>query len=155
MTPRALAAPFAALALVLLAGCASASGGGDIDLSPVDAPASVESESPDVEPAAPVAEAPSPAQPAAASYEVGDPFDESCSVAWPSAPAVTATDIQITAQCSGVPGTYPLVLVVYPDPSLPITPSTGSFRVVGEVYGTATSQAGMPYLIVLASEVRL
>jgi hypothetical protein len=47
------------------------------------------------------------------------------------------------------------VLVVYADPTLPITPSTGSFRVVGEVYGSDVSQSGMPYLIVLADEVRL
>jgi hypothetical protein len=85
----------------------------------------------------------------------GDAFSETCSVAWPSAPQITATDIQITAYCPNVPSSYAVVLVVYPDPNLPITPDTGSFVVIGEVYGAAESQAGMPYLIVLADEVRL
>jgi hypothetical protein len=76
-------------------------------------------------------------------------------VAWPSAPAVTADAIQITAFCPNVPASYPLVLIQYGDPALPITPSTGSFRVIGTVYGSANSTAGVPYLIVIADQVQL
>lgn len=164
MTLPRLVAPLAAgLALVLLTACGSSGGAAEYDVAPAGTSAATETGAPAVE-EAPVEEAPveqAPAAPApeppapAATFEVGDPFDESCSVAWPSAPTVTATDIQIAAYCPGVPSSYPLVLVVYGDPALPITPSTSSFRAIGEVYGTGQSGAGMPYLIVLASEVRL
>lgn len=153
---RAVLAP-AILAVALLAGCTAS--------SPYESPVdddetSVESQtSPDDAPvdSAPVDESEdeAPAPPPASTYEAGDAFAETCSVAWPSAPQVTATDIQITAYCPNVPSTYAVVLVVYPDPSLPITPSTGSFQVIGSVYGSDVSQTGLPYLIVLADEVRL
>lgn len=156
LRPGALAS--ALLALILLTGCVATPAPADnttddtvveeaqtADEPPVDA-------EPSQEAAAPAD--PSPA-PVASTYAAGDFFDESCSVAWPSAPQVTATDIQITSYCPNVPNSYAVVLVVYGDPTLPITTSTGSFRVIGEVYGSATSQAGMPYLIVLADEVRL
>lgn len=152
----ALLAP-AVLALALLAGCASSSYSSsydDYDDTSYESDTSYDDAAVDPAPADEGAADPAPAAPAS-SYSPGDPFNETCSVAWPSAPQVTATDIQITAYCPNVPSTYPVVLVVYPDPSLPITPSTGSFRVVGQVYGSDVAQSGLPYLIVLASEVRL
>jgi len=154
---RAVLAP-ALLVLTLLAGCTAATP----DASWVDDDeTSIESDAPaDDAPvdSAPVEEsdeeAPAPPPPAP-TYAPGDAFNETCSVAWPSAPQVTATDIQITSYCPNVPSSFPVVLVVYGDPSLPITPSTSSFQVSGVVYGSDVSQAGMPYLIVIADEVRL
>jgi hypothetical protein len=150
-----------AASLVLLAGC---SAGTSYDSGAEDPPAFSDSgsdvdsgSSPDddaVEPPPAEEPAPPPAPPAA-SFAKGDPFDQSCSVAWPSAPVVTSDVIQITAFCPNVPSTYPLVLIQYSDPTLPLNPSTGSFRVVGTVYGSATSDAGMPYLIVIADQVQL
>jgi hypothetical protein len=153
---RAVLTP-ALLVVALLAGC---SGGSPVD----DEQTGVESEAVEsealvdetaVDPA-PVDEVEEEAPaPPASTFAPGDAFSQTCSVAWPSAPQVTATDIQITSYCPNVPSTYAVVLVVYPDPSLPITTSTGSFQVVGQVYGSAESPAGMPYLIVIADEVRL
>jgi hypothetical protein len=151
---------------VLLAGCSAGTSydsgaedppafsdsgsGSDVDSGSGSDDAAVEPP-PAEEPAEPAA----PAAPPAASFTKGDPFDQSCSVAWPSAPVVTSDVIQITAFCPNVPSTYPLVLIQYSDPTLPLNPSTGSFRVVGTVYGSATSDAGMPYLIVIADQVQL
>lgn len=94
-----------------------------------------------------------PAEPAPASFEIGSDFDQSCSVAWPSAPTVTTTSIQLTLSCSGVPSTYPLVIAVYPDPSLSITPSTGQLRVAGTIVDIGTSESGLVFLIVSARSI--
>jgi hypothetical protein len=155
---RAVLAP-AVLTVALLSGCAAQPPNAspvDDEQATVESEASVEEIAVNPAPTAEANEEAAPAPPPAApSYAAGDAFNETCSVAWPSAPQVTSTDIQITSFCPNVPSSFPVVLVVYPDPSLPITASTGSFQVVGEVYGSAESPTGMPYLIVLADEVRL
>lgn len=104
------------------------------------------------------ADAPSPAQeepaaPAPTSFDVGSDFNQNCSVAWPSAPIVTTSAIQLTLSCGGVPSTYPLVVAIYPDPNLPVTPSTGQMNVVGSIVDIGKSESGLVFLIVRATAV--
>jgi hypothetical protein len=98
-----------------------------------------------------------PAEPEtqADSFAIGSAFDRNCSVAWPSAPVTTSTAIQLTMSCNGVPGDYPFVVAVYPDPSLPVTPSTGQMRVQGTIVDIGHSQQGFDYLVVDADAVTL
>jgi hypothetical protein len=89
-------------------------------------------------------------------FEPGDSFEASCTIAWPSAPTRDSETIQMLTTCSGVPTTdFQFVQVVYPDPNLEVTPSTGAMRVEGEVYDIAESEIGYRVLIVLADDVEL
>lgn len=96
-----------------------------------------------------------PAAAPASTFAPGDPFDRSCVVAWPTAPVRTATAIQLTMSCRGVPDGYRLVQVVYGDPHLPIRPSTGAVRVLGHVADVAASEYGYKDLVVQADTVTL
>lgn len=100
-------------------------------------------------PAPTVTTAPSP------SFEIGDAFSADCVVAWPSAPVRDSTTIQMTMTCSGVPNEFQFVQVVYPDPELDVTPSTGSMHVSGQVTDFAQSQLGFQVLVVVAEEIDL
>jgi hypothetical protein len=89
-------------------------------------------------------------------WAVGDSYSGTCTVAWPTSPTVTATDIQMTMSCSGLRDTYLVALVVYPDPDLKVTASTGAMKVEGVVFGFAETQnLGGEYPIILASSVEL
>jgi hypothetical protein len=91
----------------------------------------------------------------ARSFEMGAAFDEKCVVAWPTAPTRTSRDIQMTMDCTNVPKQYLLTKVVYGDPNLPITPSTGQIRVRGHVVDVARSEYGFKLLVVQADSVDL
>lgn len=54
-------------------------------------------------------------------FEIGDEFNSSCVVAWPTAPTYTSQGIGLTLSCSGIPNQFLFVDVFYPDPKLPIT----------------------------------
>ena len=73
---------------------------------------------------------PTPVEDAGASYDIGDAFDDYCHNAWPTAPSYTTTQIIMTMRCDNQPQQYLFVQVSYPDPDLPVTPSTGRMRAV-------------------------
>ena len=75
-------------------------------------------------------------------FGVGAKYSGKCTVAWPTAPTITSTTIQMTMSCTGVPSKYLLVLVVYDDPTLKVTPSTGAMTVTGFVRDFAQTQMG-------------
>lgn len=68
---------------------------------------------------------------------------------------VTSTNIQMTMSCAGVPSTYPLVVVIYNDPTLPVTPSTGPMTVTGIVQDIAQSGNGLSMPVIVASSVTI
>jgi hypothetical protein len=92
---------------------------------------------------------------AAGEWAVGSRYSGSCTVAWPSSPTVSATDIQMTMSCSGLSDKYLVVLVVYPDPDLPVTPSTGAMKVTGVIQAFAESAMMGEFPIVLANSIEL
>ena len=146
---RTLALLAAGALAVALAGCSAAPASSYSDYSEPDDVVQDEAAS------EPAAEAPEEAPPADTDpFAIGSDFSQSCSIAWPSAPVVTSSAIQLTLQCSGVPSDqYQLVVAVYPDPDLPVTPSTGSMQVSGTVADVGTSGSGLVYLVVQASAV--
>ena len=86
----------------------------------------------------------------------GDSFNETCVVAWPTAPVITQDSIVMTMTCSNVPeGEYLFTQVHYGDPNLDITPDTGDVQVIGKVVGTVTSEFGFKELVVAASDIKL
>ncbi|MDR2380185.1 MAG: hypothetical protein LBE08_03260 [Bifidobacteriaceae bacterium] len=87
-------------------------------------------------------------------WAVGDLYSGTCTVAWPTSPVFTATDVQMTMSCSGLSDSYLVVLVVYADPTLQVTPSTGAMHVTGEIYAFAeTANLGGEYPIIVASAI--
>ena len=139
--PRAWAA-MAALALAaLLSGCAQAH-----PLEP-DVAATTST---------PVAAAPSPSATATAGFADGSSFDADCAVAWPTAPVVSKTSIQLTLTCPSVPSSqYVFVVAVYDDPTLAVTTATTKVHVTGTVSDTALTNTGLSYLIVKAATIEL
>ncbi|HEY5182563.1 MAG TPA: SGNH/GDSL hydrolase family protein [Dermatophilaceae bacterium] len=88
-------------------------------------------------------------------YEIGDPFSDQCYVAWPTAPTHTQTTIQMTMHCSHQPAQFLFTSVVYGDPNLQVTPSTGNMLVTGHIVDYATSGYGFKELVVQADQVQL
>ena len=104
---------------------------------------------------APTTSATKPASSSAAAFGIGTPYSGKCTVAWPTAPVVTSTTIQMTMSCTGIPSQYLLVVVVYADPTLNVTPSTGAMSVTGVVADFAQSQAGMTVPVIQATSINL
>ena len=89
-----------------------------------------------------------------ATYVPGSPFEDSCVVAWPTAPLRTSTSISMRMSCAGVPGEEFLFTdVTLDDPSLVVTPSTGALTVRGVVEDTAASGYGYNVLLVRADQI--
>lgn len=88
-------------------------------------------------------------------FDIGDRFSATCTVAWPTAPVRGSDSIQMTMDCRGVPGQFPLVQVIYGDPDLPVTPSRSTMRVDGTINDIAQSEFGFKLLVVEADEVAL
>jgi hypothetical protein len=109
---------------------------------------------PDPEPSD-VEDDPTPIDDGSQLFGIGDEFSAICSVAWPTAPTYTATTIELTMSCPDVPQQFLFVSVSYPDPNLPINPSTGAVRVHGQVVNIGTSAYGYKTLYVAADEVDL
>jgi hypothetical protein len=94
--------------------------------------------------------------PSGTSLAIGGHFNSRCVVAWPTAPVITTTSIQMTMSCQGVPeNKYLFTQVNYGDPSLPVTPSHASAHVEGTIVDIAKSDYGYNELVVEASSVRL
>ncbi|MEP7193224.1 MAG: hypothetical protein ABI903_10195 [Actinomycetota bacterium] len=88
-------------------------------------------------------------------FEIGDPFSDQCYVAWPTAPTHTQTTIQMTMHCAHQPAQFLFTAVVYADPNLRVTPSTGNMLVTGHIVDYATSEYGYKELVVQADQVQL
>jgi hypothetical protein len=89
-------------------------------------------------------------------FAIGAPFDDDCVVAWPTAPTVTSQDIEMTMTCAHVPESdFLFTHVIYADPNLNVTPSTGQMHVTGKVVDIATSAYGYKELVVEASTIKL
>ncbi|MEV0569125.1 SGNH/GDSL hydrolase family protein [Dactylosporangium sp. NPDC050588] len=88
-------------------------------------------------------------------WNVGDAFRSHCVVAWPTAPVRTTQYIQMRMSCQGVPQQFLFVDVVYPDPKLNVTPSTGSMLVEGKIADLTQSEYGFRTVVVQASRIVL
>ena len=88
-------------------------------------------------------------------FDIGDKFDASCVVAWPTAPVRSQSGTDMRMSCGGVPGQFLFVDVHTNDRNLAINPSTGSVRVIGKIVDIAESEYGFRSLVVLASQVVL
>ena len=92
--------------------------------------------------------------PAARSFTPGSSFDDYCVINWPTAPVYTSDSIQMVMGCAHVDeGQFFYTQVIYGDPNLKPTPSTGQMHVVGKVIGIATSAYGYRVLEVQASSI--
>jgi GDSL-like Lipase/Acylhydrolase family len=87
--------------------------------------------------------------------EIGDVFSDECSVAWPTAPSYTSTTIQMTMHCAHQPAQFLFTSVVYGDPNLKVTPSTGKMLVTGHIIDYSTSGYGFKQLVVQADQIQL
>lgn len=110
---------------------------------------------PGATPPPPPSETPAPLSDGTSLNGPGDPFESYCSVAWPTAPTYTSTSIILTMTCSSSPESVLFTQVTYPDPNLPINPSTGRVLVRGTVVEEVTSAYGYRTLIVQADFVDL
>ena len=94
--------------------------------------------------------------PSSGDFSVGAPFRDRCTVAWPTAPTVTSTQIQMTMECPHVPESqFLLTVVIYDDPNLPVSPSHATMDVVGKVVDVAMSGYGFKELVVHADQITL
>ncbi|MCB1038728.1 MAG: SGNH/GDSL hydrolase family protein [Acidimicrobiales bacterium] len=88
-------------------------------------------------------------------FDVGDRFEATCTIAWPTAPSRTTSTIEMTTSCTGVPGQFLFVHISYDDPDLPVAPSPATMHVVGTIADISVSEYGYKTLIVLAEAVDL
>jgi hypothetical protein len=99
---------------------------------------------------------PPPTTSPTSSLSPGQHFDSRCVVAWPTAPEVSSTYIQMTMSCDAVPESeYLFTVVQYDDPNLPVTPDTGSMEVIGTIIASVRSDYGYSELEVQASRIIL
>jgi pimeloyl-ACP methyl ester carboxylesterase len=90
------------------------------------------------------------------SLAIGSPFDDTCVVAWPTAPVRTSNSIEMTMSCEHVPESeYLFTDVTYGDPNLPVTPARATAHIVGRIVDVATSGLGYKELVVEATSVQL
>jgi len=90
----------------------------------------------------------------AGDYSIGAAFDDECVVAWPTAPTVTSSSIEMTMTCAHVPeGQFLFTYVGYGNPNLTVTPDTGKMHVIGKVVDIAKSDYGYKELVVQASSI--
>jgi pimeloyl-ACP methyl ester carboxylesterase len=90
----------------------------------------------------------------AGAYTPGSPFDDYCVINWPTAPIYTSDSIQMVMGCAHVDGgQFFYTAVIYGDPNLKPTPSTGPMHVVGTVIDVATSAYGYRVLEVQAKSI--
>lgn len=88
-------------------------------------------------------------------WEIGNQVATECAVAWPSAPTRTSDVILMRTTCKGQPSGFLFVDIQYPDPDLPVDPSTGFFSVQGTVVDHAQNEMGFQTIQVLADSVVL
>lgn len=93
--------------------------------------------------------------PSEARYDIGSEFESSCINAWPTAPTYTDTSVVLTMRCPSTGADYLFVQVTYPDPSLPITPSTGYVDIHGYITDVARSGYGYRILVIAADQITI
>jgi hypothetical protein len=97
---------------------------------------------------------PSIQPPTSRAFTPGSPFDDYCVINWPTAPVYTSDSIQMVMGCAHVnESQFFYTQVVYGDPNLHPTPSTGQMHVIGKVIDIATSAYGYRVLEVQASSI--
>jgi hypothetical protein len=87
----------------------------------------------------------------ASKYAVGESFQGTCTVAWPTAPSRGRDNIQMRMTCPGVPSQFLFVDVIYGDPDLPVTPSRSTVRISGEIEDISRNELGFTVLVVNAN----
>lgn len=150
-----------AMAVVAIAGCNNASG----DASSTQATPVVAEESSDGVDGSPgLAEQPEAAVPETepsddgvdTEIDIGAPFEDTCTIAWPTAPSRSSQGTQIRTTCRGVDaGEYQFVDILVLDPDLEVTPSDSTVRVRGEVVDVIESEMGFTTLAVIATEAEI
>jgi len=104
----------------------------------------------------PVSPPPVSANGGSRSYAIGSTFDDECVVAWPTAPSISSSSIEMTMSCDHVPeGEFLFTDVGYDDPNLSVTPDTGKMHVVGKIIDISQSDYGYKELVVEASRITL
>ena len=93
--------------------------------------------------------------PVSATARIGDAFESYCQVAWPTAPIRTSRYIQMTMQCDRHYPGYLLTVVLYGNPSLNVTPSTGRIYIKGQIVDLAESGYGFKEVVVQATTATL
>lgn len=159
-----------ALAVSALAGCAegTATDTGDSSSGPADPVWSVDDESSAPQPAStetiPVNEVEGDGSPGgdagegseSGAIEIGASFEDTCTIAWPTAPSRGSQGTQIRTTCRGVDaGQYQFVDILVLDPDLEVTPSNSTLRVRGEVIDMVESDMGFTTLAVIADEAEI
>lgn len=90
------------------------------------------------------------------SFEIGDEFDGTCTVAWPSSPMHTSEGTQIRTTCAGMESSeFQFVDILVLDPRLELTPSRATVRVHGQVVDIVDSEMGFTTLAVIADETEV
>lgn len=94
-----------------------------------------------------------PERGARAQIAIGSPFEDICTVAWPTAPSLSSQGTQIRTTCRGVDtGEYQFVDILVPDTDLEVTSSNPTVRIRGEVADVIESGMGFTTLAVIAAE---
>jgi lysophospholipase L1-like esterase len=106
-----------------------------------------------VAPTSTAASTPAPIGDGTTHFDIGEEFQSPCVVAWPTAPTYTSRSIILTMSCSSAPAQFLFVRVTYPDPDLPITPSTGTVQVHGTITDYGSSPYGYRLLLVDADSI--
>lgn len=156
----------AAMTLVLLAGCgASTDAAGSTPAAGASPDTRVEPQLEEPAPPEPVSdeedgddpdndEASSVAQ--TGRFEIGAPFEDTCTIAWPTAPSRGSQGTQIRTTCRGVDaGEYQFVDILVLDPDLEVTPSNSIVHVSGEVVDVVESEMGFTTLAVVAMDAEM
>lgn len=127
-----------------------------INLAKQPAPKKVSQDPPSVHTTTTVPSHPTPQTQQGSSYSPGAPFDDYCVINWPTAPTYTSSSIQMVMGCKHVDqNKFFFTQVVYGDPKLPVTPSTGAMHVVGHVIDSAHSAYGFNVLVVEATKITI
>lgn len=88
--------------------------------------------------------------------QIGDSFEDTCTIAWPTAPSRGSQGTQIRTTCSGVDmGDFQFVDILVLDPDLDVSPSDSTVAVRGEVVDVVESEFGFKTLAVIADEAEV
>lgn len=84
-------------------------------------------------------------------FDIGDEFEATCTIAWPTAPQRGTNSIQMRTTCPGVPTQFMFVDIAYQG-DLDVTPSRPRVRVRGTVSDIVRSEYGFTVLQVIADD---
>lgn len=88
--------------------------------------------------------------------QLGDRFEDTCTIAWPTAPSRSSQGTQIRTTCAGVDTSeFQFVDILVLDPDLEVTPSSSTVHVSGEIVDIIDSDMGFRTLAVIAEDAEL